>query len=141
MVTHSLPRPVALASIVLAIVACAGCGRLKSRPPPPVPPTAPPFGAVSFNIHLQGGFSGSTVIVSVDGREVYKGQPSTNPLLGLAKPIPTSAVSTRPVLNVSIPGKAINWTQEVDISKGVGIGISVVNGKINMRQARAFGYD
>jgi hypothetical protein len=82
-----------------------------------------------------------TVTVTVDGRLVFKGNPTTNPVLGLAKHVPAWAASSSPVLRVTIRSPKVDWTETVDLNKGKAIGLAVINGKIVVRQANGFGYD
>lgn len=125
-----------LVSLLLMLTTLIGCDRpTPSVPQPPKAPTS------AFSIHLQEGFTGSEVIVGVDGAEVYRGKPSTNPVRGLAKVIPATEQSNIPVLKIEIPDQKISWTTTVDLNKGATVGISVSNGCITMRQANAFGYD
>lgn len=95
----------------------------------------------SFFVHLQGGFSGKNVQVFVDGCSLYDGRPTTNPLDGLAEEFTGSARSTSITVTVAIPGENLKSTHHIDLTKARGIGISIVGGKVKIRQANAFGYD
>ena len=106
--------------------------------------TSPPPGATNgFVIHLQGGFDQSReTIITVDGREVYRGSPKTNPLLGLAGTVSVSATSAHPVVTLKVPAGGVDWSKKIDLKEGAALGISVnTNGQIRFSQRGGFGYD
>lgn len=103
-----------------------------------------PTGATnSFSIHLQEGFYNRLeVIIQVDGQEVYKGVPSTSPVLGLAKQIPVLTTTEHPTVTFFIPSTRVGWTNRIDLRAGVALGISLeTNGLPTVRQAKRFDYD
>jgi hypothetical protein len=44
-------------------------------------------------------------------------------------------------LKVVVKDPTINWTQAVDLGQGRAIGLGIIDGQIDMRQANGFGYD
>jgi hypothetical protein len=106
--------------------------------------TSPPSGAThGFVIHLQGGFDQSReTMITVDGREVYRGNPITNPLLGLAGTVSVFATSDQPVVTLKVPTGGVDWSKTIDLKGGAALGISVsTNGQIQYSQRGGFGYD
>ena len=45
------------------------------------------------------------------------------------------------LLKVVVKDPTINWTQAVDLGQGRAIGLGIIDGQIDMRQANGFGYD
>ena len=126
--------------LVFALSALLGCGREQARHS-----TIPtPSGATnSFVIHLQEGFyQGREAVITVDGREVYRGTPKTRAVLGFAEGVAVTATSGHPVVTFSMPGTRTSWTQKVDVSAGAALGITLTkSGVVEVRQAAGFGYD
>ena len=103
-----------------------------------------PSGATNnFVIHLQEGFyQGRDAVITVDGREVYRGTPKTGAVLGFAGGVAVTATSGQPVVTFSMPGTQASWTQRVDLTKGAALGITVTkSGAVEVRQAARFGYE
>jgi hypothetical protein len=96
-----------------------------------------------FFIHLQEGFSGERqAVITVDGREVYRGKPKTFDQLGLAQVVPVTNSSARPVLIFRIPDRNLTWSNKVDLASGTALGISMTtNGAVQFLQSTNFGYD
>jgi hypothetical protein len=132
--------PAIVLGLVVALTVMVGCSREQAQQT--VIPT--PSGATnSFVIHLQEGFYDSReAVITVEGREVFRGTPKTNPLLGFAAGVSASSTSTHPVLTFTIPSKRISWSQQIDLSARPAVGITVTkNGLVEVRQASGFGYD
>ena len=126
--------------LLFALTVVAGCSREQTQHT--VIPT--PSGATnSFVIHLQEGFYDSReAVIKVEGREVYRGKPKTNPLLGFAAGVSAVATSPHPVVTFTIASKRISWSQQIDLSAGPAVGITVTkSGQVEVRQAPGFGYD
>jgi hypothetical protein len=125
---------------LFALTVILGCGREQARRS--VIPT--PSGATNgFVIHMQEGFYQSReAVITVDGREVYRGTPKTKAVLGFAEGISVTATSAHPVVTFTMPGKGIAWSQKIDLSAGAALGISVTkDAQVQFRQATGFGYD
>ena len=126
---------------LLALVLIVGCDR--GQQPQSVTPAVPTAGN-SLNIDLQEGFTrGSEVIITIDGREAYRGTPTTKEVLGFAAHVPATAATTRPVVALSVPAEGISWSQAIDLSAGHALGISLTaNKQVRLLQrTAAFGYD
>jgi hypothetical protein len=121
------------------LVSCLGCGT-QQRPTGQglgAPQTAVPFG-----IDLQEGFDGSQVIVSVDGVVVYEGKATTNPVLGFAEGIRTEAQANATTVRVQIPTRDVDHFEQIDLSRGNGVGISITSDGVRVIQSPGgFGYD
>ena len=126
--------------VLLTLATLVGCGR--EQPHRYVMPVSPDA-TNTFVIHLQEGFDGSCeALVTVDGREVYRGKPTSNPVVGLADTFSAAAASPRPVVSFTIPSRQITWTQQLDLTAGATVGITVnKTGQVEVRQAAEFGYD
>ena len=75
-------------------------------------------------MHLQSGFTGVPVIVSVDGKVVYRGSPITIPLNGFADSFDRKVRRSNVILEVRVPAKKVLKSFSVDPSKGM-VGISI----------------
>jgi hypothetical protein len=131
--TLNFPRTGLGALVALALI--VGCDR--GQQPQPVTPTRAAGNAL--NIHLQDGFRrGSEVIITIDGREVYRGRPKTVETVGLAAKVPATAATTRPVVALTVPAEGISWSQEIDLSAGHALGISLTaNQQVRLLQGKA----
>lgn len=126
---------ITLLVVGLAIAICAGCTKQLA------PDAELVAESTAFFIHLQEGFTGEAVRVSVDGNLVYEGNPTTNPLLGIAHEFTGSAKSSDIVLRIEIPSLKIDSAHKIDLATAKGLGISAQNAKVTIVQANAFGYD
>jgi hypothetical protein len=116
---------------ILVIVGCTG--------PPSTPSPTPP--EVSFAIHLQEGFTGDFVRITVNDEILFEGRPATDPRLGIAEQIQSTAKSSTITLGVEVSGEQLLSSRAIDVSKGHVIGLSLVSGEVKVVQAEAFGYD
>lgn len=96
----------------------------------------------NFAIHLQEGFyERREVIITVDGRVVYKDIPTTGGF-GFAGKVSVTTWSTRPVVSFIMPDKGIIWVEQIDLNKGAALGIYVTeNGRVRVQQAASFAYE
>lgn len=96
-----------------------------------------------LGIDLQEGFTGETTQIFINGVQVYIGQPTTNPALGLAEGIPVYL--ERPAtftLRVKVLLRTIDQTFTIDPAQGTAIGLSIVQGKLELQQqASGFYYE
>ena len=133
--------PQSIIGILLALALMVGCSREQG---PQSAMVTPPGATNGFGIHLQEGFSqGQEVIVTIDGREVYRGTPKTKPLLGFAAAVPAASTSSHPIVTLTIPTEGIRWSLEIDLRAGKALGLSLTtNNQVRVRQQTAsFGYD
>ena len=101
----------------------------------------PPKGAHAMQIHLQEGFDGSVVAVSLDGRQVWRGTPLTNQMLDLAAIIQTGSDRMDVTVGLHIPAHDLEVTQRIDLRLGPCVGLSLQDGKLVVLQAAKFAYD
>lgn len=94
-----------------------------------------------ISLHLQEGFFGKRVIVSVNARVIFDGTPETDPRLGQAATTNFDTNSRYVDLNIQIPSDGINSTTIVDLNQAKGIGVSIRQGKVSIVQKDYFGYD
>jgi len=92
-------------------------------------------------IGLHEGFTGNVTRVFVDGVRVFEGKPFCNPTLGRAKGLNLNCYSNSIVLKLEVPAQSISFSQVVDLTKGVGVGVSITSNKVELLQKNAFGYD
>jgi hypothetical protein len=106
--------------LLFALTVMVGCSRDQAQHS--VIPA--PSGATNgFVIHLQEGFYDSReAVITVDGFEVYRGTPKTNPVLGFAAGVSAVATSPHPVVTFTIASKGIRWSQQIDLSAGAAVG-------------------
>lgn len=95
----------------------------------------------AYEIHLQSGFDGKPVTVTVDGKQLYAGSPETDYTIGLAHTIQGVAPSGAIELLVEAPSKGVHSTLQIELSKGKLVGINVGKGKLDYRQANQFQYE
>lgn len=121
-------------SCIVAIVFIVGCWQQEEAP-------RIEYENESYFVHLQDGFSGENVQILVDGHTHYDGRPTTNILHSFADEFTGSVRSKIITVTILIPKENFESTHHIDLSKARGIGISIVNGNVGIRQANAFGYD
>lgn len=93
-------------------------------------------------VDLQDGYDGShEVVICVDGHEVYRGKPKTNPVKGPAGKCYARASSSHPVVSLEVLASHIKWSRELDLAKGGNIGLSVItNDVIILQKNGGYGY-
>lgn len=133
-------RPIAPLAVLVLLVAGARCDKRDESGPRAASPLA--NSANAFSVDLQDGFTGAKVIVSVDNSAVYKGTPTTNPVLGFADSFSAEARANPTTLRVQCPSQGVDISKQIDLRKGKSIGISLASGQLRlMQQERGFGYD
>jgi hypothetical protein len=123
----------------LALALIQGC----DRPPESGIPAIQAAGH-ALSIDLQDGFKhGHETIITIDGREVYRGTPKTDERLGLAETVSVISASTRPVVVLTVSAEGIRWSQRIDLSAGHCLGVSLSpGGQVRIvQQTNGFGYD
>jgi hypothetical protein len=133
-------RPILILVLVLTI--SVGCSPKRDQFSIIQAPS-PPGATNALMIHLQEGFDGGReIIIAVDGRQVYKGTPKTDPRLGLAGRVSAAAISDHPIVTLEIPTGGVGWSQKIDLKAGAALGVSVsTNGHVQYWQRDGFGYD
>jgi hypothetical protein len=92
----------------------------------------------AIHIDFQAGFDRSKTSVSINGREVFAKKISTNQIIGLADRFDLKTRDARVRLCIKIGGRERDvW---LNISKGVYVGISVLNDKIVVEQQEGLFY-
>ena len=97
---------------------------------------------INLTIDLQDGFGDDTVILLVDGKEIFqKEHVSTKLLLGLADSIRTDVEKGQVRVEINIQTRNLTETILVDASAPVYVGISIESGKITyIVSPEPFGY-
>jgi len=95
-----------------------------------------------LHIALQEGFSGDTVVVRVNGEEVFrKKDVKTRLQIGLADSVELNIAEGPTQVEVLLPAKKLSESVELDVSTPTYVGVSIVDGKITVRISDVpFGY-
>lgn len=92
---------------------------------------------VTLAIDLQEGFVDDTVILRVNGEEVFrKEHVSTNPLLGLAHSFKTEVEKGPVNIRVDVRTRDLAKTVALEVSDDTYLGVSVVGGMIDVTPPR-----
>jgi hypothetical protein len=79
-----------------------------------------------LHVNLQEGFSHDSVVVLVDGRQVFRKQDvSTNPSLGLAGTMKVNTDGDRAEIEIQVVSRNTSDAHEVDLSQTPEVGISL----------------
>jgi S-adenosylmethionine hydrolase len=121
-----------IVSSILAFVAiflASGCASQESAPPALETSSQ----AVALVIDLQEGFKEDTVVIRVNGREIFnKEDVSTDYSLGRADSVETQVLRGSSVrLEVAVPSQQLSESLALEVSKDVYLGVSVRDGKID----------
>ena len=111
-----------------------------------MPPQCSPYPRTAMailHIDLQDGFSDDTVVVRVDGREVYRGDHvSTAMLLGFAHTFEVEVEGGRTVVDIAVPSRG--WQERIafDVTAAeVWLAVTLVRGGIvHHLSDQPFGY-
>jgi len=92
-------------------------------------------------LDLQDGFSGRKVIIRVNNKIIFEGNPKTDERIGFAGGTTFHADTRFIDLNIQVPSERLNSTMTIDLNKARGIGISIQEGKVSIIPRDGFGYD
>jgi hypothetical protein len=125
--------------VVILLFSLAGCG------PGAIQSTDVEEEAILavLHIHLQEGFTGDTVVVQVNGREVFhKDGVQTKLLLGYADTLEVQVPEASVNVEISVPSKNISETIIIErVSETPYLGVSIQAGKITyIKSNKPFGY-
>lgn len=86
---------------------------------------------VSLHIDFQTGFSNDTVIVQIDGHEIFrKNNVNTDYSLGLADSADTQVTRGTVNIKVTVPTRNVSDSFSLEISKTAYLGISIIDERI-----------
>ena len=96
----------------------------------------------TLKVDLQEGFSGETVIVRLNGREVYRGAPKTRMQIGLADSRSFDLPPQPLTLEVATPLTGVSTSLELGMVQNVCVGVTLSpDGAISLRSSlEPFGY-
>ena len=96
----------------------------------------------TLKVDLQEGFSGDTILLLLNGREVYRGNPKTRMQIGLADSRSYDLPAQNLTLEVAAPVSGISKSLGIDLSHDVYVGVTLSqDGVISMRSStEPFGY-
>jgi len=116
--------------VLVVIVLAFGCAR--QEPAPPTAETADQV--VVLGIDLQDGFREDTVVIRVDGDEIYNREGvSTDYALGRTDAAETQVPQGTIRVESSMPTQQLSESIVLEISEDVYVGISILDGRINYR--------
>ncbi len=99
---------------------------------------------VMLAVHLHDGFDNDTVVLLLDGEEVFrKEQVTYSPLLGFADASFERQVNPGSIeLQVDLPARDLSGNVDLELSSDTYIGVSVINGEIQFTSPsqEPFGY-
>jgi len=96
----------------------------------------------TLKVDLQEGFSGETIILLLNGSEVYRGTPKTRTQIGLADSRSFDLPSQRLTIEVAKPLSGVSESLDLDFFQDLYVGVSLSpNGGISLRSSlEPFGY-
>ena len=90
----------------------------------------------TLNIDLQDGFDNDTVIICINGEEVFnQGAITTNQMLGFAEQFTTACHGERVLVTVKVISRNLERRLDIPLDNIAGLGISIINGEIFIRQS------
>jgi hypothetical protein len=95
-----------------------------------------------LHIAFQEGFDGDTVIVRIDGKEMFrKDNVKTRLQIGYAGSFETSSHEGPVTIDILLPIKNLSETVQLQLTAATYVGVSIQQGKINYRISdQPFGY-
>lgn len=89
---------------------------------------------VSLVIDLQDGFADDTVVIRVEGREVYHKQAvNTDYSLGRADSVEVQVREGSVSVEIAVPSRRLSDTKVLEVSRTVYLGVSILGEKIDYR--------
>lgn len=95
-----------------------------------------------LSISLEEGFTGETVVVSVNGAEVYRrDHVKTKLQIGLAEQFELEVQDGPASIEVTLPAKQLSGRSDVDVAGELYVGVNVEGNEIRFRHSsHTFGY-
>lgn len=95
-----------------------------------------------LKVDLQEGFSGETVVVLLNGQEVYRGTPKTRMQISRADSRSFDLPPQHLTLEVAVPRSGVSQSLELDLFQDVYVGVTLSpEGAISLRSSsEPFGY-
>jgi len=95
-----------------------------------------------LKVDLQEGFSGETVVILLNGREVYRNVAKTRTQIGLADSRSFDLPPQHLTLEVTIPLSGVSESLDLDLLQDAYVGVTVLSdGAISLRSSsEPFGY-
>ena len=127
-----------LLTTLMLVLSATGC----YANPTPQPDIEREANMALLHIALQEGFFGDTVVVRVNGEEVFrKKDVKTRLQIGFADSVELNVAEGPTQVEVLLPAKNLSESVQLDVSAPTYVGVSVVDGKIIFRISDVpFGY-
>lgn len=96
----------------------------------------------TLKVDLQELFSGETVVLRLNGKEVYRGTPKTRQQIGLAESKLFELPEQHLTLEAAVPLSGLSKSIDIDLSENLYVGVSLSPGEgISLNtSAQPFGY-
>lgn len=88
-----------------------------------------------LKIDLQEVFSGETVLLRLNEREVYRGAPRTRMQIGLAESRSFDLPAQHLTLKAEIPSSGAFAAIELDLSRDLYVGVTLSEGRMSLRSS------
>jgi len=82
----------------------------------------------TLKVDFQEGFTGRTVILRINGKEVYRAEPRTRTQIGLADSRSFELPAQKVTLDCDIPDAGVSKALVLDLNKNSFVGVSLENG-------------
>ncbi len=82
----------------------------------------------TLKVDLQDGFAGKTVILRLNGKEVYRAEPRTRTQIGLADSRSFELPAQKVTLDCDVPDAGVSKELVLDLNKNSFVGVSLENG-------------